>query len=52
LVIPPEKSPKALPAPASPPAALGVEKLLAAIVGKIGVEGVLNYLAANEKVAA
>lgn len=38
--------------PLAPPVTMGVEKLLAAIVEKIGVEGVLNMLAANEKVAA
>ena len=37
---------------AVPPVMMGVEKLRAAVVEKIGVSGVLEFLAANEKVAA
>jgi hypothetical protein len=35
-----------------PPITMGVEKLLAAIVAKIGTNGVLDLLAASEKVVA
>jgi hypothetical protein len=49
LVLP--TKPLALPAPAVPPVTMEVEQSLAAIVEKIGVNGVLDLLAVSEKVA-
>jgi len=57
LILP--RTPAAPPVPAIvpamppvPPVTMGVEKLLAAIVDKIGVNGVLDLLAVSERVAA
>jgi hypothetical protein len=52
-VAPSEPSVPATPVtPPVPPPTMGVEKLLAAIVDKIGVGGVLKLLVASEKTAA
>jgi hypothetical protein len=57
LVLP--RTPAAPPVPAivpttpsAPPVTMSVEKLLTAIVDKIGVNGVLDLLAVSEKLAA